>query len=115
MVARLNDYEIKLVKFHGEFVWHAYDETDELFLVISDDLTIHCATGMWRSMVCCSERRLLSYDMGAGLALEPRNRPGWDRPAKPSVQLAFKIEPMGHIHSARDRAATAMVFSMAAT
>jgi hypothetical protein len=32
VVARLNDYEVKVVKLHGEFVWHKHEETDELFL-----------------------------------------------------------------------------------
>ena len=40
VVARLNDYEIKLVKLKGEFVWHTHDETDELFLVVDGTLTI---------------------------------------------------------------------------
>jgi len=38
-IATLNDYEVKLVKVAGEFVWHAHDDTDELFLVISRRLT----------------------------------------------------------------------------
>jgi mannose-6-phosphate isomerase-like protein (cupin superfamily) len=44
-VARLNDYEIKLVKLEGEFVWHAHEETDELFFVIDGDLTIQLRDG----------------------------------------------------------------------
>jgi mannose-6-phosphate isomerase-like protein (cupin superfamily) len=40
LVARLNDYEVKLVKIKGEFVWHTHDDTDELFLVIEGQLTI---------------------------------------------------------------------------
>lgn len=39
-IGTLNDYEIKLAKLLGEFVWHAHDETDELFLVISGTLNI---------------------------------------------------------------------------
>jgi hypothetical protein len=31
VVARLNDYEIKVVKIKGEFVWHTHQDTDELF------------------------------------------------------------------------------------
>ena len=34
VVARLNDYEIKIVRIKGEFVWHTHDDTDELFLVV---------------------------------------------------------------------------------
>lgn len=40
VVARMNDYEIKAVKLQGEFVWHTHDQTDELFLVVSGELTI---------------------------------------------------------------------------
>lgn len=40
IVATLNDYEVKLVKVQGEFVWHTHEGTDELFLVIEGDLTI---------------------------------------------------------------------------
>ena len=40
LVARLNDYEVKLVKLKGEFVWHTHDDTDELFLVVEGRLTI---------------------------------------------------------------------------
>ncbi len=36
----VNDYDVKVVKVHGEFVWHTHPETDELFLVISGELTI---------------------------------------------------------------------------
>src|SRR4051794_37045748 len=40
VVARLNDYEIKLAKLKGEFVWHTHDDTDELFLVLEGSLVI---------------------------------------------------------------------------
>jgi mannose-6-phosphate isomerase-like protein (cupin superfamily) len=45
IVARLNDYDIQVVKIEGEFVWHVHDETDELFLVISGRLTIQMRDG----------------------------------------------------------------------
>jgi mannose-6-phosphate isomerase-like protein (cupin superfamily) len=45
VVARLNDYEIKVVKLQGEFVWHSHDDTDELFLVLDGDLTIQLRDG----------------------------------------------------------------------
>ncbi|UKY54488.1 cupin domain-containing protein [Streptomyces inhibens] len=44
-VADLNDYEVKLAKLKGEFVWHTHDDTDELFLVISGRLTIQLRDG----------------------------------------------------------------------
>ncbi|MFC8538134.1 cupin domain-containing protein [Streptomyces sp. NPDC057249] len=39
-VAVLNDYEVKLAKLKGEFVWHTHEDTDELFLVVDGRLTI---------------------------------------------------------------------------
>lgn len=30
-----NDYEVMLVKAHGEFVWHTHDETDDFFLFLA--------------------------------------------------------------------------------
>ncbi|MER7988962.1 cupin domain-containing protein [Streptomyces noursei] len=44
-VAVLNDYEVKLAKLKGEFVWHTHEDTDELFLVISGRLTIQLSDG----------------------------------------------------------------------
>ncbi|MDP9170284.1 MAG: cupin domain-containing protein [Acidobacteriota bacterium] len=34
IVADLNGQHVKLVKFQGEFVWHAHRDEDELFLVL---------------------------------------------------------------------------------
>lgn len=45
VVARLNNYEIKVVKVKGEFAWHTHDDTDELFLVIAGELTIQLRDG----------------------------------------------------------------------
>ena len=36
----INDYDVKVVKLLGEFVWHSHPDTDELFLVISGRLVI---------------------------------------------------------------------------
>lgn len=44
-IARLNDYEVKVAKLQGEFVWHVHDDTDELFLVISGRLTLQLRDG----------------------------------------------------------------------
>lgn len=39
-IASMNDYLVKLVRVEGEFVWHAHDDTDELFLVVEGELVI---------------------------------------------------------------------------
>jgi mannose-6-phosphate isomerase-like protein (cupin superfamily) len=40
VVARINEYDVILVKVKGEFVWHKHDETDDFFLVLKGHLTI---------------------------------------------------------------------------
>lgn len=45
IVARMNDYDFKLVKFQGEFVWHSHADTDEVFLVLEGAMTIHFRDG----------------------------------------------------------------------
>jgi mannose-6-phosphate isomerase-like protein (cupin superfamily) len=34
IVGDLNDHQVKVVKFQGDFVWHAHADEDELFLVV---------------------------------------------------------------------------------
>ena len=36
----MNDYQFKLVKVKGEFVWHNHKETDEVFIVIKGSMRI---------------------------------------------------------------------------
>lgn len=39
-VARLNEYDVMVVKARGEFVWHKHDDTDDFFLVLKGRLTV---------------------------------------------------------------------------
>ena len=48
IVAQMNDYQFKLVKIQGEFVWHQHAETDEAFIVLDGELTIHLRDGAVR-------------------------------------------------------------------
>ncbi|MGH7041716.1 MAG: cupin domain-containing protein [Acetobacteraceae bacterium] len=38
VVETMDDYEVKLVKLRGDFVWHCHAEADELFLVLDGRL-----------------------------------------------------------------------------
>ena len=40
VVAEMNDYQFKLVKLQGEFVWHDHADTDEAFLVLDGEMEI---------------------------------------------------------------------------
>ena len=48
VVAEMNDYQFKLVKLLGEFVWHKHNDTDETFLVIEGNLEIELRDGTVR-------------------------------------------------------------------
>jgi mannose-6-phosphate isomerase-like protein (cupin superfamily) len=39
-VARLNDFDVMVVKVQGEFVWHKHDDTDDFFLVLKGEVDI---------------------------------------------------------------------------
>ncbi|NKB99178.1 MAG: cupin domain-containing protein [Pseudomonadales bacterium] len=45
VIAELNDYQIKLVKLAGEFVWHKHDHTDEMFLCLEGQMKIEFRAG----------------------------------------------------------------------
>ena len=40
VVAAMNEYQFKVVKLKGDFVWHDHKDTDETFIVIDGDLRI---------------------------------------------------------------------------
>jgi mannose-6-phosphate isomerase-like protein (cupin superfamily) len=45
VIAEMNDYQFKLVRIEGDFVWHAHVETDEAFLVLEGELRIDFRDG----------------------------------------------------------------------
>lgn len=45
VIAEMNDYQFKLVRAEGEFVWHSHEDTDETFIVIEGDLRIYFRDG----------------------------------------------------------------------
>jgi mannose-6-phosphate isomerase-like protein (cupin superfamily) len=40
VIAEMNDYQFKVVKLEGEFVWHKHSDTDETFIVLHGELQI---------------------------------------------------------------------------
>jgi mannose-6-phosphate isomerase-like protein (cupin superfamily) len=40
IVARVNDYDVKIAHADGEHLWHTHDETDEFFLVLDGTFAI---------------------------------------------------------------------------
>ena len=45
VIAEMNDYQFKVVRIQGDFVWHSHKDTDETFLVIDGDLRIDFRDG----------------------------------------------------------------------
>jgi mannose-6-phosphate isomerase-like protein (cupin superfamily) len=45
VIAEMNDYQFKVVKIQGDFVWHSHKDTDETFLVVDGDLRIDFRDG----------------------------------------------------------------------
>ncbi|OZG70817.1 cupin [Hahella sp. CCB-MM4] len=45
VIAEMNDYQFKVVKIQGDFVWHDHPETDETFIVLEGRLRIDFRDG----------------------------------------------------------------------
>lgn len=45
VVAEMNDYQFKVVRIEGEFIWHSHPETDEAFIVLEGVLRIDLPHG----------------------------------------------------------------------
>lgn len=48
VVAEMNDYQFKIVKLQGDFIWHNHKDTDEAFIVIDGELRIDFRDGAVR-------------------------------------------------------------------
>jgi mannose-6-phosphate isomerase-like protein (cupin superfamily) len=40
VIAEMNDYQFKLVKIQGQFIWHEHKDSDEVFIVIEGSMGI---------------------------------------------------------------------------
>jgi mannose-6-phosphate isomerase-like protein (cupin superfamily) len=45
VIAEMNDYQFKVVKIQGDFVWHDHQDTDETFIVLEGHLRIDFRDG----------------------------------------------------------------------
>lgn len=45
VISEMNDYQFKLVKLLGDFVWHSHNDTDEVFIVIEGEMKIEFRDG----------------------------------------------------------------------
>ena len=45
VIAEMNDYQFKVVRIQGDFVWHDHKDTDETFIVLEGSLRIDFGDG----------------------------------------------------------------------
>ena len=45
VIAQMNDYQFKLAKIEGEFVWHSHADTDDVFIVLDGRMSIELRDG----------------------------------------------------------------------
>jgi mannose-6-phosphate isomerase-like protein (cupin superfamily) len=65
VVAEMNDYQFKIVKLEGDFIWHDHENTDETFIVLEGVLRIDFAT-VWstlRRAKCSSSQRVSNTNL----------------------------------------------------
>lgn len=84
VIAQLNDYQFKLVRVAGEFVWHSHADTDEAFIVLEGVLRIEMRDG--------------SVELGAGeMFVVPRGVE--HRPVADGEATMLLIEPEGVVNT----------------
>src|ERR1700732_2309129 len=46
VIAEMNDYQFKVVRLEGNFIWHDHKDTDETFIVVEGELRIDFRDGL---------------------------------------------------------------------
>ncbi|MFF7995017.1 cupin domain-containing protein [Kitasatospora xanthocidica] len=84
IVARVNDYDVRVAKVEGEHVWHAHDTTDEFFLVLDGQLRL--------SLREAAGERTVVLERGSVFTV-PRGTE--HRPSAPGGASILMFEPSG--------------------
>jgi len=72
VIAEMNDYQFKVVKLQGDFIWHDHRDTDETFIVLDGTLRIDFRNGSVR--VGPGEMFVVPKGPTRALPNEPRER-----------------------------------------
>ena len=84
VVAEMNDYQFKLVRLEGDFVWHDHQDTDETFIVLEGTLVIDFQDG--------------TVELVAGqMLVVPKGVP--HRPRASAEAKVLLVEPKGVINT----------------
>jgi mannose-6-phosphate isomerase-like protein (cupin superfamily) len=104
IVARMNDYDVRIAHTRGEHVWHTHTETDEFFLVLDGrfDIAIRDADGHEHTVVL---HRGDTYVVPRGTEHKPSSPGGSILMFEPSGTLSTGDSPNGDIPAHVDRTA----------
>ena len=80
VITEMNDYQFKVVKLQGDFIWHHHKDTDETFIVIEGDLRIDFRDAAARVRAGENVRR--SEGGGAQTVRRERSQVALDRAAR---------------------------------
>lgn len=84
IVTSVNDYDVRVTKVQGEHLWHTHDHTDEFFLVIDGELTIHLWEGDSERSVVLPQGSVFTVPRGTE-----------HKPVAPNGASVLLIEPTG--------------------
>jgi mannose-6-phosphate isomerase-like protein (cupin superfamily) len=84
ILTRVNDYDVRIAKVKGDFIWHSHDDTDEFFLVLGGELLIALREE--------GGERTVRLEKGAVFTV-PRGIE--HRPSAPSGAAILMFEPTG--------------------
>ncbi len=87
VIAEMNNYQFKIAKIQGDFIWHQHDDTDEAFIVLEGELRIDFRDGC--------------VFLGAGeMFVVPRNTE--HKPYAENEVKLMMIEPEGVINTGQE-------------
>ncbi|MDA8961800.1 cupin domain-containing protein [Congregibacter sp.] len=88
VIAEMNDYQFKVAKIQGEFVWHDHKDTDETFVVLKGSLRIDFRDGH----VELSEGEMFVVPKGIE-----------HKPSAENEAMILLIEPRGVVNTGEER------------
>jgi mannose-6-phosphate isomerase-like protein (cupin superfamily) len=104
IVTRVNDYDVRIAKVHGEFVWHVHDHTDEFFLVLDGELVIGLREPAGEREVRLPRGAVFTVPRGVE-----------HRPSAPGGASILMFEPTGTVNVGDHADETALPAHIAAT
>ena len=87
VIAEMNDYQFKLVKIKGNFIWHSHEDTDEVFIVIDGKMNIEFKD----TTISLEEGEMLVIPKGV------RHRPYSEEECKIMI-----VEPKGVVNTGKE-------------